>query len=80
MAKNDGGPAFPQVANWDRLVGTFDVHGGMTLRDYFAGQALIAVGAAAANANHPGFTAEHFRPMARAAYALADEMLRAREG
>jgi len=33
MSKPDGGPAFP--------LGSSDIRDGMSLRDYFAGQALI---------------------------------------
>ena len=38
-ATNDGGPAFPSAENGDRLGQVF-YRQGMTLRDYFAGQAL----------------------------------------
>ena len=47
MSKHDGGPAFPQV---DRLIDRHRGHvheissmGGMTLRDWFAGQALVGL-------------------------------------
>jgi hypothetical protein len=36
--QNDGGPAFP-IPNDDRP-GAYEAHPGMTLRDWFAGQAL----------------------------------------
>lgn len=39
MAKKTGGPAFPQT-ELDKALYT---HGGMTLRDYFAGQALAGL-------------------------------------
>lgn len=37
MTKRDGGPAFPLAD------GTRDDEGGMTLRDYFAGQAIAGL-------------------------------------
>ena len=43
---NDGGPAFPHAQRlWDNDTQSWAVHsvGGMTLRDYFAGQALAGV-------------------------------------
>jgi hypothetical protein len=43
---NNGGPAFP-VSGIDRLSEhhdcQFTIQGGMTLRDYFAGQALMGI-------------------------------------
>ena len=62
---NHGGPAFPfAVDHGDKL----QVFTGMTLRDYFAGQALPS-------------KAENYHPDAAAklAYEYADAMLEARE-
>jgi hypothetical protein len=63
MIKNDGGPAFPVF---------FGLSAGMSLRDWFAGQALITMphGPAA-----PKSTDE----AARWAYEMADAMLAVRE-
>lgn len=68
---DDGGPAFPLTSEWTRH--------GMTLRDYFAGQALA--GALASDA-HPDVilatlmeTPEAIRQRARVCYQLADAML-----
>jgi hypothetical protein len=36
---NDGGPAFP-LQDWDECIQTHRIESGMTLRDWFAGQAL----------------------------------------
>ena len=73
--KNDGGPAFPlqalaspgSEATW-----------GMSLRDWFAGQALMGW---AAGRNRP-MEHEACEPasIARSCYAYADAMLRARGG
>ena len=72
---NDGGPAFPcsneQLTHGNPQVG--DAWSGMSLRDYFAGQALM------------GFMANTKRPTTYAAddaawaYTIADAMLAARE-
>jgi hypothetical protein len=66
---NDGGAAFPlERPAW---------HNGMSLRDWFAGQAM----AAAWNAFHKGyFNSENpARDIAAAAYQQADAMLAARK-
>ena len=60
MSKQDGGPAFPLAADAD----WFQV-GGMTLRDYFAGQALAGF-----NANH---AVDYFdMDLVRRSYEIAD--------
>jgi hypothetical protein len=61
---NDGGPAFPSD-NFGQ-----PSHAGMTLRDYFAGQALNTI-----------TTKDYFNTteMAQRAYYIADAMLAARE-
>ena len=38
--KDEGGPAFPQPSHNGNFVSEYGM-GGMTLRDYFAGQALM---------------------------------------
>lgn len=66
--KDDGGPAFPNVpdgagdkwADWDK---------GMTLRDYFACQAMPVI---------YGQTSKGFAHISKLAYELADAMLAAR--
>jgi hypothetical protein len=62
MSINDGGPAFPTRYHED-------MH-GMTLRDWFAGQALQ--GLLASTKTSDGLA------IAKDAYILADAMLRAR--
>jgi len=66
---NDGGPAFP----CDYNMSTFQHdHNGMTLRDYFAGQAMQGLLAS-------DFDFEKFAHIAEDAYAIADAMLLARD-
>jgi hypothetical protein len=77
MAKPDGGPAFPRPASEYTKNGTLldgnDAVGhqeGMSLRDYFAGQAMQALLVDCAGL---------FRDVARNAYECADAMLAARD-
>lgn len=75
MANKDGGPAFPSVGEgFDNPLYSAP---GMTLRDWFAGQAMAAfiAGHGAAGGPQPP------RPgiAARAAYKYADAMLAGRE-
>lgn len=76
--KDDGGPAFPLEAKTNR---TRDAQ-GMSLRDYFAGQALIGqtiargqLAAAAVNSNITGYQPPSHVDVAKAAYAIADAMI-----
>jgi hypothetical protein len=80
MSKDDGGPAFPIQCFFDdgsRSVPIEYGQPGMTLRDYFAGQALAGFLAA------PGRTGEKARDnsgrAAYWAYVQADAMLEARK-
>jgi hypothetical protein len=71
-APNDGGPAFPTLERLSsRAAADYEavVEGGMTLRDYFAGQALAGY---CANGN---MTRDL---LVRCAYATADAMIAAR--
>lgn len=77
---NDGGPAYPHEADYirgdkpgDPYQFKVDFHPGMSLRDYFAGQALV---------NLPPFSADGYDStahLAHDAYAIADAMLAERE-
>lgn len=70
MSEKDGGPAFPTVdANRPADYGTC----GMTLRDYFAAQALANLNLQA-HVSKPA--AEN---LAKSAYEIADAMLEARK-
>lgn len=85
----DGGPAFPVVAEGGEGSGLHpDRWDGMTLRDYFAGQALAAVISVTSSGMHTprGLYSEPRNPsmdireaMARDAYDIADAMLLARK-
>ncbi len=84
MKMHDGGPAFPRPASIDTSSGTLpdgdrvvDEHDGMSLRDWFAGQALAAIYEAAVKERLP----EKWREgLAADAYMLADAMLYVRQG
>jgi hypothetical protein len=75
-----GGPAFPQSIGMPN--GGTAVAYGMSLRDWFAGQALAGICAnadiSAAAARDKIKTAAIREAYAESAYATADEMLRAR--
>lgn len=71
MAKPDGGPAFPTDHSNNENYTT--IIGGMSLRDYFAAQAIAALNVQA-HVEMPG--AEQ---LAHSAYEIADAMLRERE-
>jgi len=77
--QNDGGPAFPHEADYIRNDGggydfKVDHHPGMTLRDYFAGQALMGI-----LNNAECFAKMKDADVAENAYHAADAMLVARE-
>jgi hypothetical protein len=77
---NDGGPAFPAPYNNDGV--------GMSLRDWFAGQALNGSLASQSKESHWAFAPVEYetaddratRGIAALCYALADAMLKARGG
>ena len=78
---NDGGPAFPSTVQEDidccpRYAAGY---GGMSLRDYFAGQALAGI---LADPERHGFNESHAECeffVAEDAYILADAMITLRE-
>jgi len=49
MSINDGGPAYP-VTQWNNDTESYQIMGGMSLRDHFAGLAMQGMYA------NPGFT------------------------
>lgn len=44
MNKPDGGPAFPEPVAISPMGDTYTAYSNMTMRDWFAGQCLIAMG------------------------------------
>ncbi|MEH2922388.1 hypothetical protein ACFFL1_05995 [Samsonia erythrinae] len=82
MSKQTGGPAFPYsgVHKGDNENYIIDNH-GMTLRDYFAREALGLCFAQYLNhAEVEGFSEGWREGVASDAYLMADAMLKAREG
>ena len=74
---NDGGPAFPLMGESNHPDGgRYLFNQGMTMRDYFAGQALAGI---LLNYTTQKFGASEFT-VGTAAYQYADAMLAAREG
>lgn len=75
---DDGGPAFPLQG-----IGSAFAHGyaGMTLRDWFAGQAMAGWLAASpkVNGNNINGTKDNAEKLTEAAYIYADAMLEARK-
>ncbi len=82
MTKNDGGPAFPsaQITSWrvgghggSEAAPHYEMVGGMSLRDWFAGQALMGIlalpGTIRGQQNKSGIDC------AAEAYIFADAML-----
>lgn len=63
--QHDGGPAFPH--NKELSDGSFSYHSGMTLRDWFAGQALNGMLSESDDYSFEG--------AAKASYEQADAML-----
>ena len=72
--KNDGGPAFP-IYQPDMNVGD-DAGPGMSLRDWFAGQAMV--GLMSDSGLRPS-NLDEFEHMATRLYQVADAMLKERE-
>lgn len=72
---NNGGPAFPTSFSKDYPT---EIVGGMTLRDYFAANAMPGLMGRNWSA-HTGTNLELIELWAESSYAIADAMLRARE-
>ena len=70
---NDGGPAFPKQGHWIGYAQHELDQEGMSLRDYFAGQALAHL------LMNPSIEYETYQSVAKDAYAIADAMLEARK-
>lgn len=76
MSEKNGGAAFPTgPTTWDRIdVPPMPAREGMSLRDYFAGQAMIGM-YSCPHYSHEDLLFQDDSVMARAAYATADAML-----
>lgn len=75
MTNRDGGPAFPQNDLRSYGMGPSEFgNGGMTLRDWFAGQALVGMAAMTTQAMHAeGYSVQDVKAaIVRQAYGLAD--------
>ena len=75
---NDGGPAFPNAEPmWDSATNTYTRHviGGMTLRDYFAGQALSSFRLDP----DADICSGHYDNLSEYAYRIADAMVQRKE-
>jgi hypothetical protein len=76
-AQMQNAPAFPVSFKWGK---EFRQYNGMTLRDYFAAQALQGFLPDAFQEAPDNYPAKRLAPFwAGMAYQLADEMLKARE-
>lgn len=71
---NDGGPAFPVPGLQDH-----EEFNGMTLRDYFAAQALLGMKMENVNLASDEQLALACAVMAKVTYQMADAMLKARQ-
>ena len=78
--RNDGGPAFPRPASEDKRAGSIHegdyaerAETGMSLRDWFAGQAMAAFLTGDVEGN------DTFKTTARISYEQADAMIAERE-
>lgn len=75
MIKDTGGPAFPSF-EFVQSHGQMMAVGGMTLRDYFASNAMQGI----LSGKHPiTKDADPLSSVAKVAYKFADAMLKARE-
>jgi hypothetical protein len=79
---NDGGPAFPELPSYGTPTGTISINTkpGMSLRDYFAGQALAGYLALPEPGQAPPLTKWSHKIIAEGCYMMADAMLAVRAG
>ena len=77
MSKNDGGPAFPRPSADHGSYGSCE-QDGMSLRDWFAGQALTGLLANPNRENNDKWS-WHTGSLTGDAYQYADDMLAERE-
>lgn len=72
---NDGGAVYPYSNNSEKEY--YWINKGMTLRDYFAGQALAGI--LAGSGDKTGFVDYDEKIVARSAWGMADAMIAARK-
>lgn len=77
--KQDGGPAFPGAWHPEMGWSPTQIPSGMSLRDWFAGQALAGIAANPEGITVDGETKRDPSAYALVAYLLADAMLAERE-
>lgn len=77
---NDGGPAFPNPSLADENYRPQPGDNGMTLRDYFAGQALAGLAGMNVNDGSDFLHPLGVKSAAQWAYTFADAMIAARGG
>ena len=75
--KNTGGPAFPEIGNV-AYNSDWQNESGMTLRDYFAGQAISSIPLRSWD-HLEGDDMDRIRAWAKCAYLVADAMLDERD-
>jgi len=76
----DGGPAFPQTTDsWYRADGNAPAPSGMSIRDYFAAEAMRSMCSVSLTDKMLDSCASRAKVAAKAAYIYADEMLAERE-
>lgn len=75
---DDGGPAFPKLPTWRPGIDHAEPwdygSDGLSIRDYFAGQALVGM------MSNPMYNENTTRNIAQVAYMTADAMLKERHG
>jgi hypothetical protein len=81
MSKDTGGPAFPVLPQFDERRGEYTNYGsdGMSIRDFFAAQALAGGLQQDARDDMDCAWWYHAEDIAKRAYGIADAMLAERE-
>ena len=72
---NDGGPAFPNMDSGELDKAPVLVSTGMSLRDWFAGQAIVGWMATYSHSNGPEANVRDIPDFAKTAYVIADALI-----
>jgi hypothetical protein len=79
----DGGSAFPaqsiSLRHAEQGVEAYELHGGMSLRDYFAAKAMASILADIGLRSLENEVRPQMGRLAQVAYAMADAMLKAKD-